>query len=446
MSSNDASQTRGNVGRDDRQSDMVAKLAKELDGALDLNNTEDVDTNTRYAPAVTKEVVKPVVHEKIEEHITRETHTHDYYTKILPVKDVEVLPARHWVPGPDGRLVQVDEKDVYSGAAFNQGQWSTASVTQDRQQVHFGQTNQDQVYQTRESSFGQSTDTVKHTSVNAPQVAPAQVSQVYQTQVHQPELDRQYVSVGQVDQSQISHGSHSSSGPVLVSHRDVNSGQAHQNQVDQLAGDHHQIPRKPVDQGQGYITPLHPTDRQTTVSENEMSSRHEDHQRHSHQPIVEHETGHRAYQGHSQPSTNRHEDAQRQVHNREVGHGQATEGQTHRERGNHQGFQHTTHHGKEDDSQLDRVSQQSVNQRQADESQNREHQINRDEPSPGLLDPYRVKNGPVHHDASDPMSKPLPDLPETSVQKIAGHKILTTEDGSGHTRLHKEPKDSNRTF
>jgi hypothetical protein len=69
--------------------------------------------------------------------------------------------------------------------------------------------------------------------------------------------------------------------------------------------------------------------------------------------------------------------------------------------------------------------------------------------SPGLLDPYRVKNGPVHHadrDASNnPLDKPLPDLPETTVQKIAGHSILTTEDSKGHTKLHKEPKDSRYT-
>ncbi|KAB5560113.1 hypothetical protein GE09DRAFT_78861 [Coniochaeta sp. 2T2.1] len=127
MSPNNRPTTRSNEGLLDKKDSMVTKLAEELDGALDLRNTEDVDKDVSYAPAVTKEVVKPIVHERTEEHITRDIHTHDVYQKILPVKDVEVLPARHWVPGPDGRLVQVDEKDVYSGAAWSQAQQGHSS-------------------------------------------------------------------------------------------------------------------------------------------------------------------------------------------------------------------------------------------------------------------------------------------------------------------------------
>ncbi|OIW30988.1 hypothetical protein CONLIGDRAFT_295753 [Coniochaeta ligniaria NRRL 30616] len=434
MSPNDVSNTHGNVARDEDSSSMVAKLAKELDGVLDLNNTEDVKTSTTYAPAVTKEVVKPVVHEQIEEHITRETHTHDHYTKILPVRDVEVLPARHWVPGPDGRLIQVDEKDVYSGAAFSQGQASTAEVVQGHQHVNLEQTNQGQVNQTRESHSSQHADTVTvtHTSVNQPKVVPAQVNQVYQTQVHQPELDRQYVSVGQVDHSQISHGSHRSSIPVAVSHREVSPSQTHQtqvhehglvshrevspsqthqtqthqtqthqSQVHQHDLDQHQIPRKPVDYGhtQGYITPLRQqTDNQDSGSKKPATSSLVDQARQSRahrHTAVEHDIQkHQANHSPNEPSAKRHEGSQGQVQNRQV----------------------------------------------------EQHQADQDQLSPGLLDPYRVKNGPTHHDPFDPTSKPLPDLPETSVQKIAGHKILTTEDNSGHTRLHKEPKDSKRSI
>jgi hypothetical protein len=49
------------------------------------------------------------VHEIKEERIYREIHDHDVYHRIQPVYDVEVLPARHFVPGPDGNLVEVSE-------------------------------------------------------------------------------------------------------------------------------------------------------------------------------------------------------------------------------------------------------------------------------------------------------------------------------------------------
>jgi len=69
---------------------------------------------------VTAETVKPVVHEEIREEIHRDIHTHDEYHRIQPIKEVEVLPARHWVPGPDGRLMAVAEKDVPSYMAKDQ--------------------------------------------------------------------------------------------------------------------------------------------------------------------------------------------------------------------------------------------------------------------------------------------------------------------------------------
>ncbi|KAB5562969.1 hypothetical protein GE09DRAFT_766122 [Coniochaeta sp. 2T2.1] len=171
---------------------MVTKLAKELDGALDLRNTEDVDKDVSYAPAVTKEVVKPIVHERTEEHITRDIHTHDVYQKILPVKDVEVLPARHWVPGPDGRLVQVDEKDVYSGAAWSQAQQGHSShvntTDQHKESLVLGANQPLPVTgQTRNITE----DTVKHTSINPPKVVPGQVNRVYEDQSHQHTVQQQ---------------------------------------------------------------------------------------------------------------------------------------------------------------------------------------------------------------------------------------------------------------
>ncbi|KAI2602775.1 hypothetical protein GGR54DRAFT_467567 [Hypoxylon sp. NC1633] len=74
---------------------------------LDLTNTVDTEETTTYAPAVIHEVVRPEVHEIVEEQIYREIHEHDVYHRIQPVFAVETLPARHFVPGPNGGLVEV---------------------------------------------------------------------------------------------------------------------------------------------------------------------------------------------------------------------------------------------------------------------------------------------------------------------------------------------------
>lgn len=44
------------------------------------------------------EVVLPTVHHIRHEVVTREIHTHEYFHRILPIIDVEVLPTRHFVP------------------------------------------------------------------------------------------------------------------------------------------------------------------------------------------------------------------------------------------------------------------------------------------------------------------------------------------------------------
>ncbi|KAK0707292.1 hypothetical protein B0H67DRAFT_647488 [Lasiosphaeris hirsuta] len=78
------------------------------------HHEETVDQDTSFAPAVTHETVKPVQHNVVEEQIQRETHVHDVYHRIQPVRDVEVLPARHHVQGADGALTEVHEKDLPS--------------------------------------------------------------------------------------------------------------------------------------------------------------------------------------------------------------------------------------------------------------------------------------------------------------------------------------------
>lgn len=47
-----------------------------------------------------------------EERIYREIHNYDVCHRIQPVYDVEVLPARHFVPGADGNLVEVSEDEL----------------------------------------------------------------------------------------------------------------------------------------------------------------------------------------------------------------------------------------------------------------------------------------------------------------------------------------------
>ncbi|KAK6953466.1 hypothetical protein Daesc_005770 [Daldinia eschscholtzii] len=87
---------------------------------IDLRDTVDTDETVTYAPAVTHETVRPHVHEILEEQIYREIHNHDVYHRIQPVYDVEILPARHFVPGPDGRLIEVPEDALPECTGVNQ--------------------------------------------------------------------------------------------------------------------------------------------------------------------------------------------------------------------------------------------------------------------------------------------------------------------------------------
>lgn len=58
--------------------------------------------------AVTHETVNTTVHHIRHEEITREIHKHDVYHRTLPIIDVQVLPAKHFVPNPSGDgLVEV---------------------------------------------------------------------------------------------------------------------------------------------------------------------------------------------------------------------------------------------------------------------------------------------------------------------------------------------------
>ncbi|KAI6090988.1 hypothetical protein F4821DRAFT_227193 [Hypoxylon rubiginosum] len=86
----------------------------------DLTNTVDTEEVTTHAPAVTHETIRPHIHEIIEEQIYRDIHTHEVFHRIQPVYDVEFLPARHFVPGSDGGLVEVSEDDLPDCTGSNQ--------------------------------------------------------------------------------------------------------------------------------------------------------------------------------------------------------------------------------------------------------------------------------------------------------------------------------------
>jgi len=58
--------------------------------------------------AVVHETVYPKVHHVREEIYTREIHDEHIYDRILPIIDVQVLPAKHFAPmGPNGEFVEV---------------------------------------------------------------------------------------------------------------------------------------------------------------------------------------------------------------------------------------------------------------------------------------------------------------------------------------------------
>ena len=91
-------------------------------------NTKDTSVVERYAPgqlykpslpklvliitAVVHETVHKDIHHVREELIRREIHTHDVYHRVLPVIDVEVLPARHFLPVEGGGLVEISADEV----------------------------------------------------------------------------------------------------------------------------------------------------------------------------------------------------------------------------------------------------------------------------------------------------------------------------------------------
>ncbi|KAH9840380.1 hypothetical protein Tdes44962_MAKER07975 [Teratosphaeria destructans] len=109
-----------------RRQSGAPDLTEQLQGIIDLSNTEDFTVHERYAPAVTHETIERRVHEIREERITREIHNHHVFHRVLPIIDIEVLPARHFVP-VEGGYAEISEDEV-PGRAGPNAQWVIAET------------------------------------------------------------------------------------------------------------------------------------------------------------------------------------------------------------------------------------------------------------------------------------------------------------------------------
>ncbi|KAF2735461.1 hypothetical protein EJ04DRAFT_563326 [Polyplosphaeria fusca] len=118
---------------DDKRNGKIHALAQRVDGAVgsanldgivDLEDSVDTDKQTRWAPAVVHETVKPHVHEIREEKIYREIHHYDVNHYVQPVFETVLLPARHFMSNPhDEGLIEVSE-DQLPGCTGKNQRWT----------------------------------------------------------------------------------------------------------------------------------------------------------------------------------------------------------------------------------------------------------------------------------------------------------------------------------
>ncbi|KAK5746013.1 hypothetical protein LTR17_001143 [Elasticomyces elasticus] len=104
----------------------LADKAIDLTGIVDLSKTEDATLHERWAPAVTHEKVIQNVHYVREELITREIHNHHVFHRVLPIIDIEVLPARHFIP-VEGGYAEIAEEEI-PGKSGSNAQWIIAEM------------------------------------------------------------------------------------------------------------------------------------------------------------------------------------------------------------------------------------------------------------------------------------------------------------------------------
>ena len=67
---------------------------------------------------MTHETIKQHTTEIVKKSITRDIHEHEYRTLLLPVKEVEVLPTRHYFQHPDGRLQEIEAPEGFKEGPY----------------------------------------------------------------------------------------------------------------------------------------------------------------------------------------------------------------------------------------------------------------------------------------------------------------------------------------
>ncbi|KAK5663853.1 hypothetical protein OQA88_56 [Cercophora sp. LCS_1] len=87
-------------------------MAEEPKTIKKTSKSLEIGTATNQAPAVTHETIKPAIHEVQQEVVNREIHTYEHIHRIQPVKDVQVLPVRHYVADKDENLVEMSEEEI----------------------------------------------------------------------------------------------------------------------------------------------------------------------------------------------------------------------------------------------------------------------------------------------------------------------------------------------
>jgi hypothetical protein len=104
-----------------------------LDGVDVKKEPDTVSVHEYHAPAVTHEVISKERHETRQQVITREVHDYHIYHRILPIIDIEVLPARHFVPIQNG-YVEIDEEEL-PGRTRDKVNWAIAEMVSKKMPV-----------------------------------------------------------------------------------------------------------------------------------------------------------------------------------------------------------------------------------------------------------------------------------------------------------------------
>lgn len=97
-----------------------------LAGIVDLTNTKDTTVHEKWAPAVTHQQIVEQHREIREEVVTCEVHEHHVFHRKLPIIDIEVTPARHFIP-VQGGYAEVAEEEM-PGRTRDKTNWVIAEL------------------------------------------------------------------------------------------------------------------------------------------------------------------------------------------------------------------------------------------------------------------------------------------------------------------------------